>query len=413
MWDKLDLEIPFHQFHVNEFNSSRPDERAGRVDFRLYDFKASASVLYTDGKAVYDDEKNRSWDSISSAISNVAVGFFPEGNGFNSWPHIRVKASPSKILQGHNVFGSENIRAGCMQMITNIRMSFPKIFEHLDIENSKVCFVDTTYSARIESSYFRSQVFRLIESTASSRTKISKYEGYLLLGAGSDRKSQKVYEKSQELLHDYKLAKKSGEREKQAILGDKKLQDFALDLMRFEGTVGRRELERLGIPTDLKGFLKFHDWHQKAYKEPICRYLWRLNFEPIFEQLGGQTMKNTDDEAIRTKVYSKLTKVSDTGKVNKKMANAVWATYRAIKTEGYKKISSEDNSAFFNHVSKLVKDVGLSRAFLKSLDPLKPNENVVSIVSLINIDFSKQRPDWYEEPESGFEDTRRHLRLVG
>jgi II/X family phage/plasmid replication protein len=32
-------------------------------------------------------------------------------------PYVQIKASPAKLLQGHNVFGSDNLESGAMEMI--------------------------------------------------------------------------------------------------------------------------------------------------------------------------------------------------------------------------------------------------------------------------------------------------------
>lgn len=128
-------------------------------------------------------------------------------------------------------------------------------------------------------------------------------------------------------------------------------------------------------------------------------------------------MKNVDDKEIKLKIHTSYDVISTnlkTGKItlNKRRSNAVWNTYRQIKGEGYDQLAKENSSTFFRNVEFLEK-IGISRAFLKSLDPYKPFDNVVPLVQLIRVDFSQQRPDWYVEPKAGYEDPRRHLRLVG
>jgi II/X family phage/plasmid replication protein len=413
MWDKIDLRIPFHDLHVQEYNSSTVDARAGRVNFLLYDYKGSSSIVFTDGIFSYEDPKICTWDSIPTSISSTAIGFYPEGNGFDPWPHIRLKGSPAKILQGHNVFGSEDPREGVYQMLANLRLAFPKIYQHLDIQEAEIHITDSTYSGRFESLFYRDKFLELLEKTADSRRRLSRHEGYLLIGAGSSRKSQKVYLKDTELLADAAKAKREGNRQKYEILSDKRLQDFALNLMRFEATTKKLEFQRLGIPTKLTEFLKFNDWYQRVYKEPMCRYLWRNSFDSMFKQLEGHTMKNVDDEVIKTKIYAKLTKIKDNGKVCRRLPNAVWKTYKNIKSFGFDSTRKDGGSTFYRHKDLLIDEIGLSELFLKSLDPNDSTSNVVPIITKIDIDFSRQRPDWYEEPVCGYDDKRRHLRLVG
>lgn len=412
MWDKLDIRIPFDDLHVNELSLSKDGKRRGTVSVSKYDFPLFADIAFIDGQAnITTDPQSKKWGTISSAISSVAVGFFPDGNGFYPWPHVSIKASPSKILQGHNVFGTENIRFGAMQMLATFKLAFPKIAAHLSFDDAEVCYLDATYSAHVGSEYQRNQIIRLFESLFPNKESISRYTGYMQANKNSEYFRQKFYYKLQELLADLDAAKRKGEKERAAILADQRLQDFAHGRMRFEATIGKRALERLGIPNKLNEFLKFHDWFETVHNQPLCQYLWGKAFNKLFSQVEGHTMKNTDDNSIKLKIESNFLKVKANGKVCKRKANAIYRTYRDIKQDGYDQLARENNSAFFRNVSELEK-IGISRAFLKSLDPQKPNENVIPLIQLIRIDFSAQRPHWYKEPVAGFSDSRRQLRLV-
>lgn len=412
MWDKLDLRIPFDDLHVSEMRCAKSGQRRGMVDISLYDFPSHAEVVFVDGNAqITSAPQAQKWGTISSGISSLAIGFFPNGNGFYEWPHVCLKASPTKILQGHNVFGSENIRPGAIQMLANLKLAFPKIASHLNFQLAEIRYLDSTYSAFVDSKYKRDQIISLFEKLFPNKNAISRYVGYLQANKDSEYHRQKVYYKHQELEADAKKARKSGDKERYKILVDVELQAFAYGRMRFEGTTGHRALENLGIPTNLHSFLKFHDWFKKTHKQSLCQYLWHKCFDKVFDQLKGHTMKNVDDNEIKLKIDAKYTKIKDDGKICKRKANAIWRVYRQIKTEGYDQLASEDNATFFRNVKHLV-DAGISRAFLKSLDPNKPNENVIAFVNIIDIDFSKQKPDWYQEPKEGFGDYRPHLRLV-
>lgn len=410
MWDKADIRIPFDDLHVTEVGLVK-GQRAGHVPVQRYDFPLFASVAFTDGKAVYTDTRAQTWGAISSGISDMAVGFHPQGFGLYPWPHVSIKASPNKILQGHNVFGTENIRQGIAQMLANLAQAFPKIWAHLDIERAEIRYLDSTYSAFVESDYQRNQVLRVFESLFPNKDSISRHKGYLQGNKNSEYRRQKIYYKAQELAADFEQATRKNQKERAAILGNPKLQGFAFGRMRFEATTGYRGLEVMGIPTNLKEFLTFHDWFQDVHDEPLCRYLWQKAFTKYFDQLRGHQMKNVDDDAIKLRIDAKHTQIKDDGKVCRRRANAIWKTYRAIKTEGYDQLARENNQTFFRNV-KLMEEAGISRAFLKSLDPHKPNENVVPLVQIINVDFGRQRPSWYVEPVAGFKDSGRHLRLV-
>lgn len=411
MWDKADIRIPFHRDFVMEHGFSSDDRPMGSVDPKNYDFPLMASVAFTDGAAVYSDIRNQTWDTIPSSISDTAVGFFPEGNHLYPWPHCSIKASPAKILQGHNVFGSENIRPGVMQMLANLAQAFPRIWEHLDVDKAEIRYLDSTYSAFVPNEYARGQLLRVFEGLFPNKDSVTRHIGYLLGNKGSKYRRQKIYYKAGELQADFEKAVKSGQREKAAILGDPRIQDFAQGRMRFEATTGYAGLESKGIPTRLKEFLKFHDWFNDTHGQPLCRYLWELAFNKYFAQIEGHTMKNVDDESIKLKIESKFLRVKENGTVCRRRANAIFKTYRQIKSEGYDQLLKDSKPTLLRNV-KFMEECGISRAFLKSLDPHKPNENVVPLVKVIEIDFSRQRPDWFQEPKAGYKDARRHLRLV-
>lgn len=414
MYDKFHLHIPFDDRFVTVLHSSQPDDLRGWVDFRQYDFKGTAPCRFDNGQVIFDDPKCAKFDTISSGISGMAVAFFPEGNGFNHWPHVVIKASPAKILQGHNVFGSEDPRPGVMQMLANLRLGFPKLFAHLDIQATEICYIDCTYSARIAQFHAQS-IFRLFESMATAKQSVNArwvLDGYLQLGAGSEYVRAKLYLKLQELLDDLKHARKRKERHRIEVLSDVRLQEFAQDLMRFEATLGHRKLKDLGIPLGLFDFLRFNDQYYIKHRKPLCQYLWEIVFNPLFTQLEGHTMSNVDDSHIKLKIDAKFIRIKDKGRICRRKADAIFRTYEDICRKGYDALALQGKSQFFDNVNCLV-EAGICRAFLKSIDPFKPNENIVPLVQLIKIDFSKQRPDWYEEPKAGFDNyPERQLRLV-
>lgn len=407
MWDKADIRIPFDSLFVNKTKSGE----AGFIDPELYDFPMFCDVVMVNGTKEYSVPKSQKWGSISSSLSSVAIGFFPDGFGLYHWPHVTIKASPTKILQGHNVFGSENIRAGVMQMLSNLKVAFPKISAHLDFKSTEIRYLDSTYSTFIQSEFYRTKIISMFDSLVPEKNSRKRYEGYLQLNNDSEYRRQKIYYKHQELLSDLDKAKRLNEKDRVAILSNQLLQDFAYGRLRFEATTGYRAMENDGIPTNLIEFLHFHDWYEDTHKEPLCRLLWRRAFKKLFSQIEGHTMKNVDDNHIKLKIDAKYIAIKSNGKICKRKANAVFRTYRQIKLEGYNQLAKEKNTTFFVNVRLLI-DAGISRAFLKSLDPHRPHENVFHMITLIEIDFSKQRPDWYQEPALGYDDTRRHLRLV-
>ena len=51
------------------------------------------------------------WESLPSSFTGIAFKLY-QSSGFREQPCIELKASPAKISQGHNVFGSESLELG-------------------------------------------------------------------------------------------------------------------------------------------------------------------------------------------------------------------------------------------------------------------------------------------------------------
>lgn len=415
MWDKAEIRINFHPRYVTESKDSLSGgESCGWVNPEEYDFRLAAkSVELNRRTGQYEVTGiHTPWDSIQTSISGMAIGFFPEGQGKYKWPHILIKASPSKILQGHNVYGTENIKEGLKEMLCLLQTSMPVLYKHLDIETAEIRIVDCTYSAQLESEDYLYKVLDYLSRQSSGKTNIDdKYDGTVYLHKGSDYVTLKAYIKLKELLHDAKQAKRKGQREKSSLLMNPDLIDFAQNRLRLEATIKSKKLKSLGIPTQLKDFIKYHDNFEIEHSQTLCSFLWETAFKKIFDDMSGDSMKRCDDSAIKAAIYAKHTKIKDNGLVCRRKANAIYQTYLNIRSIGYSTLCREKSSTFFRNVSAL-NDLGYSKGFLRSLDPLRPDENVVSITQLIKIDFSNQRPVGYVEPQCSFATDKPQLRLV-
>ena len=86
----------------------------------IFGFKLAArSISYTqvwDGLKGGGDyridniELNTPWESLPSSYSGLALKIYDSNN--MGPPRLEIKASPAKVMQGHNVFGSTDIETG-------------------------------------------------------------------------------------------------------------------------------------------------------------------------------------------------------------------------------------------------------------------------------------------------------------
>jgi II/X family phage/plasmid replication protein len=108
-----------------------------------------------------------------------------------------------------------------------------------------------------------------------------------------------------------------------------------------------------------------------------------------------------DDEKVQTKLRDFYKKFTPTGKVSYAKADRAFSFYRRLVNEGFKEVqrSFSARQSFYNNLNMLL-NAGFTKAQLQNLVGNGMNK-VVPLCEVITIDFSKQVPDWYVEPEYG------------
>ncbi|WP_244556741.1 phage/plasmid replication protein, II/X family, partial [Enterovibrio nigricans] len=92
------------------------------------------------------------YQTIPSSFTDIACKAFnsdPRANVF--WPYFEIKASPAKVMQGHNVYGSESLRLGIEYMLDALAKAQPVLFDLLDTGLGEICRLDCTYSIQLAS----------------------------------------------------------------------------------------------------------------------------------------------------------------------------------------------------------------------------------------------------------------------
>ncbi|MCH1224760.1 phage/plasmid replication protein, II/X family, partial [Pseudomonas aeruginosa] len=65
------------------------------------------------------------WESLPSSYTPMAFKVFHQSLGMRLDPGVELKASPAKLLQGHNVFGPSSIRMGAEVMLKWLAGTYP------------------------------------------------------------------------------------------------------------------------------------------------------------------------------------------------------------------------------------------------------------------------------------------------
>ena len=413
MIDRLVIHIPFAEHYVVNGNGE---------DTAIMDVSHLLSTELTvggrtvnrtpDGKILVEDLYHP-YESIPSWAAGMAIKTYPSPT--NSWPYVEIKSSPAKLLQGHNVFGTDDYKLCLHEMLGLLVATFPKLASMLEISNSHISSIDVTYSARAKTQQIADQFIKYASSLRSGQTKSrEQYPTTVYFGKSDSRhKRLKIYLKFYELknyISELKRKNSDGNFDDAiSINSSDELLDYSRGLIRFEATVKKRWLTQRAIPTGIIELGKF----AKKYYDENGRSLWTQihedAFRDIYKTLMGGEIMDYSDENIHQILKSKLVKFSKNGKPNFSLANNVFRFYRSIASEGYDEIHrTTPSSTFYRQIAHL-RDSGIPLANLQNLHKIK--SNLVPVIQLIHMDYQNQFPSNYVEPKSQL--TKTPLRLVG
>lgn len=401
MLDHLCINAPFESsfYSVNE---------AGQyffIDVDLHSIEiplASRSVHKNDDGTISAAALFHPFESVPTHYTGMAMKVF-----FDSAyePYVQIKASPAKLLQGHNVFGGDDIEQGAMEMIGFLHEAYPVLARMLDWERAWVSHIDVTYSARLKDQRTAHKVLDYLGNVSNGQTRISKkaYDTSRYWGGATSRLVQhKCYLKHEEFLAQFsELQERAKRNDKSAmrvveVMSDQRLVDWTIGLLRFESRLKKRWLERNGVPTNLFELIRF----QKQNPE-LLQTLWTKATHSIFEALRGQTMKLTDDKSVLEAIERSEVVMTKSGKASPTKVRNLFAMYCLIREKGINELKTTYSKTSFH---RLVADLclcGFSKAYLQNLHTEKAN-NIIPFVKLVEIDFNQQLPEWYQEPNSQF-----------
>ena len=401
MLDHLCINAPFE----SSFYSVDSEGRYFFIDVNPYSLEiplASRSVYKDEDGEVHNSALFHPYESVPTHFTGMAMKVF-----FDSAyePYVQIKASPAKLLQGHNVFGSDNIEQGAMEMIGFLHEAYPVLARMLDWSKAWVSHIDVTYSARLKDQTTAHKVLDFLGNVSNGQTRLSKkaYDTSRYWGGATSRLlNHKCYLKHDEFLAQFaeqqQLAKKMDKSAMRVveIMSDQRLIDWTIGLLRFESRLKKRWLERNGVPTNLFELIRFQKQNPN-----LLQTLWTKATHSIFQALRGQTMKLTDDKSVLEAIERSEIVLTKSGKVSHTKVLNLFAMYCLIREKGFEEIKAQyKKSQFYNLVSQLT-ECGFSKAYLQNLHTEKAN-NIIPFIKLIEIDFNQQLPEWYVEPNSQF-----------
>lgn len=361
-------------------------------------------------------ELTHPFDSLPSSFSAMAFKILD----INGWPHITLKASPAKLLQGHNVYGGSSLRQGIVEMLGSLACSLPDVYADLDVGLTTITNLDVTYSARYASADDPNGAFLGLELIAFLRTLSAgqlkargvAYDTTTYWGSvDSQLGFVKAYLKSDEFLKQLKDVKRAAKcgcavaKRLLTVMSDSSLQHWAKCLLRLEASFKKDWLRRAGLPLNVWQLIK-HQETLQAQGRCFLREIWVKKCAPLFSALEGQTMKVLDDEEIKKAIRATHFRETKSGAISLSYADDLFRFYQDIKHRGYPfarqdAFASASGKRRFNRYVSDLQEAGISKATLQAFG-LNHTPNVVPLLRFLEIDFNSQHPAGFVEPVSQY-----------
>ena len=394
MLDLLDLKIPFKPSYIQYGQK----ENWGFLIPTFIDMALPFNQSLDKYGALNRETHNGYDDPLHSNISSLYFKVIIQTTSQNPFPHIHIAGSPAKLLQGHNVYGSDNIELSWLLMLRLLKSKNPNLYQMLDILDSRVVALDINYSSRFGSEQEGRQLIQYLSNVSDGQVKATRSMNNQTVYWNKSDKNQagqlaerKAYLKGEELPNYIKKIKKLNLPKEVInriikINTKEELLAFAKYLLRWEVKIKSKYLKQKfnnNLITDLIQIQKFY----KNENKNLMHELFNYGFSKIFKAIGDKKMILHDYQTIRDKLKQKGYKLS--------LINPAIATYRQLTAFGWLDTrDSMTSTTFYRHIRLLVQVI--SKAQLQNLNS-KYDGNTIPLLNFVNINFSQQFPDDYVE----------------
>lgn len=416
MIDMVAISVPFMPEYVTQLGDSAViDDKLIASKFGL---SMEGQIDYENGVPVVSRLRHK-FESIPSSFASLAFKFV-NGTDFKCYPYIKIVGNPAKLLQGHNVFGSDNLSLAiqCIEQAFCFADIAP--IEYLDWAYATVDYLDVTYTAHVENSETALTVIDALSSVKVGQKKPykdPKYKTTTYFNIGSRHSQQKIYLKEDELnkqisvlTRKYAATKLNHLKYQLLQITSTEVRDFAHAAVRLESRVFACKINSLGYSTS---FAVMRDPSYQAQYPDIIQKLWLNSFEPILQAFEGATMNAHNHTEVFNALKMAHFRVKKDGSHSYTKANKLFDLFNTIATKGYEHTKRTHDRATWGRRLKEFQAAGLSLAQLMNFTG--EVSNVVPLIRFINVDFAKQLPADFVEPLSLREQYQRQpalLRLV-
>lgn len=415
MFDKINFKIPFKKEVVTVMGD------CGFLDFEALATKTGLKISAGSIEfAIQNGTENKVHDlycpyqTIPSSFTDIACKAFnsePRANVF--WPYFELKASPAKVMQGHNVYGSENLRLGIEFMLDALAQSQPELFDLLDVGLGEIRQLDCTYSIQMPDKDTLRQTLKALGHISNRSIRPARnadYETSLYFNKASEKnpdagraktlliysKADEVAKQAQEL--ERKARKEGNSRYDRIIkqLNNPLLRQFASCRLRFEGRAKKRFIEREVGSCNIWRVLRHAERFEQLNGYPFCEYMFKALFKDLLDAVNGEELEIYNDNKIKTLLRNMYQSVTPKGNISYAKADRIYGFYTRLCDRGWTEVKEAMSHATFYRNVRELQAIGLSRADIQQLTEGKR----MPLSQILQFDFDKQRPDDYVEPQS-------------
>mgnify|MGYP000455519761 CR=1 FL=1 len=231
-------------------------------------------------------KRTQATGSFDKKISIKSIG----GNGRGQATHLWLNGNPSKFLQGHNVFGSDDLVSLLYDVFCLLVKKYnltPTKQELDDVRtgNYKLVMADINYSFLLPSRADVLAFIRALEFKAKTRHgRPSTKGGTLYFGKNSERWALKFYCKAEEI--------KTSRGKLPLEIQNKGIEEWVDNILRIELRLLSKELQRLNI-------LKVKDLNTDKTKQLFNEYLRKIDMTDQIK-LSDKVMLNMPNKLRST-----------------------------------------------------------------------------------------------------------------
>ena len=411
MNDLIDLYIPFRSETFGFTKTEDIKLKAGLFDYtpraKVFDileicrnegidlnaYGVSFDYLDDDSEIITVSGLNVPFEQLESSFSGIAlkVNHAPT----IGIPHISLKASPAKLLLGHNIYGFDDIKSGVVIMLYTLIKTYPFLSQYLNFNCSEIRKIDITYSFKMKSKNDCIAVLDYLRTVSFGQTKANEEESTrfretVIVGSKTSKhKFLRIYYKYDEVLKTIQSKNKqkiNNVTERQlAILSDTQLQEIAMNSLRIEACIRKVWIEKIFGSCMLREVLNSR----------IClNEVWNCAMSDLKKAVGDVTLKNQSDESIRQRLNEKFVTYTKKGNASYANANNIFAFYRLIITDGYNAVKDTVSRATFYRRVQDLESVGVTRAMLQSYTGNNDaqSRNIIPFIKILDVTNIVQTP---------------------